>query len=123
AIFFGLGQPRLVGGGFDWALWRPSTVAIVIWSVLGALLVVTGSLFVCAAVVYHFWNTHPYLALIGCAVFYFLCAAYSIRKVMAITREERPLFEATLTELNKDRQALAQSMRSGSGSSSREQKQ
>lgn len=112
-----MGQTRLELAGVELAQLRQSTVAIVIWSVLGALLAVTGTLFINAAVVYYFWDSHPYLALFGCAAFYLLCALYAIRKVIHMTREERPLFEATLAELSKDRQAVVESMRAGQSNS------
>lgn len=110
AHFLGMGQTRLELAGIELAQLRHSTILVVIWSVLAALLAVTGSLFVSAAIVYSLWDSYPVLALLGCALFYLILACLAIRKVIQINEQQPPLFEATLAELGKDREALKNSM-------------
>lgn len=101
-----MGQTRLELAGIELAQLRHSTILVVIWSVLAALLAVSGSLFVSAAILLYFWNTAPFLALLGCALFYLILAGLAVRKVLLINESQPPLFEATLAELQKDREAL-----------------
>jgi uncharacterized membrane protein YqjE len=106
AHFISMGQTRLELASVELAQLRHSTLWVLVWSLLAALLAVTGSLFVAGAVVLYFWDSSPFLALLGCAFFYLVLACFAVRQVIQINQQQPPIFEATLAELGKDSEAL-----------------
>lgn len=110
-----MGKTRLELAGVELAQLRQSTIQIVIWSVLAALVLVVASVFVCVALVALLWDTAPLLALLGCASLYLLAGIYAVSRVKVLVRDDRPLFEATLNELARDKDALTQSIKSPAG--------
>jgi uncharacterized membrane protein YqjE len=55
-----------------------------------------------------FWETYRWQAIGAIVVFYVICAAICLLVARNKVRNAPPLFEATLAELDKDREMLRQ---------------
>lgn len=106
----GMGQTRLELAGVELAQARQSAVRTVLWSLLTALALAFASVFVCALVIALFWETYRFTAIAACAAFYLVLGAYFYVKLKDTLAAQPPLFEATLAELNRDRQAVLNSL-------------
>lgn len=106
ASLLGMGQTRLELAGVELAQARQNTVRTVLWSVLTALAVAFASLFVCVLVVVLAWDTHRFIAIAGCAAFYVVLAVYFYVQLKDTLAAQPPLFEATIAELGRDKNAL-----------------
>ncbi|WP_370260950.1 phage holin family protein [Limnobacter sp.] len=115
ASLLGMGQTRLELAGVELAQARQATVRTVVWSILLALAAALASVFACLAVVAWFWETHRMAALMGCVLFYLGLAAWFLVRLKQALAEQPPLFEATLAELGKDRQAILESIQPVAG--------
>ncbi|HEX4880621.1 MAG TPA: phage holin family protein [Limnobacter sp.] len=112
ASLLGMGQTRLELAGVELAQARQNTVQTVVWSILLALALAFGSLFVCLAVVALFWDTHRMPAILGCVLLYATLAGWFYARLKQALAAQTPLFEATIAELGRDRQAILDSLSS-----------
>ncbi|WP_334118110.1 phage holin family protein [Limnobacter sp.] len=110
ASLLGMGQTRLELAGVELAQARQTTVRTVLWSVLTALAVAFATLFVCVLVVALAWDTHRFIAIAGCAAFYVVLAVYFYVQLKDMLAAQPPLFEATIAELGRDKNALLESL-------------
>lgn len=110
ASLLGMGQTRLELAGVELAQARQSTVRTVLWSVLTALAVAFATLFGCVLVVALAWDTHRFIAIAGCAAFYVVLAVYFYVQLKDTLAAQPPLFEATIAELGRDKNALLESL-------------
>ncbi|HEX4844202.1 MAG TPA: phage holin family protein [Limnobacter sp.] len=110
ASLLGMGQTRLELASVELAQARQNTVQTVVWSILLALALAFGSLFVCLAVVALFWDTHRVLAIFACVLFYSALAGWFYVRLKRTLAQQNPLFEATIAELGRDRQAILDSL-------------
>lgn len=110
ASLLGIGQTRLELLGVELAQARQSAVATLTWALVMVLAGALASLMLCAAVVLLAWASYPLLAVLGCALFYVLLAFFAFNKMKSSVDGQGPMFEATITELGKDRQAVLDSI-------------
>jgi uncharacterized membrane protein YqjE len=103
--------------GVELAQVRQTTVRTVLLSLLMVLAGAFASLFVCLLVIALSWESHRVLAIAGCAAFYVVLGVYFYIQLKDTLALQSPLFEATLAELGRDKQAILDSL----GSESREQ--
>ena len=110
ASLLGMGQTRLELAGVELAQARQSAVKTVLWSLLTALALSFASLFVCALVVALAWDSYRYVAIAACVAFYVVLAVYFYVQLKDTLAAQPPLFEATLAELGRDKQAVLDSL-------------
>jgi uncharacterized membrane protein YqjE len=103
-------QTRLELAGVELAQARQSAVKTVLWSLLTALALSFASLFVCALVVALAWDSYRYVAIAACVAFYVVLAVYFYVQLKDTLAAQPPLFEATLAELGRDKQAVLDSL-------------
>jgi uncharacterized membrane protein YqjE len=113
ASLLGMTQTRIELAGVELAQARQATVRTVIWSLLTALAAAFSSLFICLLVIALAWDTHRFLAIAGCAAFYVVLGVYFYVQLKDTLAAQPPLFEATLAELGRDKQAVLDSLSSG----------
>lgn len=106
----GMGQTRLELAGVELAQARQSAVRTVLWSLLTALAFSFASVFLCALVIALFWESYRFTAIAACAAFYLVLGSYFYVKLKDTLSAQPPLFEATLAELGRDRQAVLDSL-------------
>ncbi|NJM32339.1 MAG: hypothetical protein HC848_05055, partial [Limnobacter sp.] len=106
-----MARTRLELAGVELSQARRATVQLFLWALLSASVLLTASVFVCLAIVVYAWEHSPILALLGCASFYVLLGLWGLFRVKTILETETPLFEATLSELQKDREGLLHSLK------------
>lgn len=116
AHLLGMSRTRLELAGVELAQLRQNTVHSVVMSVLAVLLLLMGSVFVSGIFLYLIWDFSPIAGLLICALAYTGAGLWALHRVKELNREERPLFEATLEELKKDKEALLQSLSAQNGS-------
>lgn len=122
ASVLGMTQTRLELAGVELAQARQTTVQTVIWSLLTALALAFASLFICALIIALCWDTHRYIAITGCAFFYLVLAVFFYLRLKDTLAAQPPLFESTLAELGRDKQAVLDSLADDAmGKSRREQ--
>ena len=119
ASLLGMTQTRLELAGVELAQARQATVRTVVWSLLTALAAAFASLFICVLIIALAWDTHRFLAIAGCAAFYVVLGVYFYVQLKDTLAAQPPLFEATLAELGRDKQAVLDSL--SSADHSREQ--
>ncbi|WP_288105779.1 phage holin family protein [Limnobacter sp.] len=110
ATLLAMGQTRLELAGLELTQARKSAIHSVVYSVLLALTLALASVALSALVVYLAWPTHTGFALMGCAIFYIGLAWVFWVKLKRASNAERPLFEATVAELGRDREAILKSI-------------
>ena len=110
ASLLGMTQTRLELAGVELAQARQSAVKTVLWSLLTALALSFASLFVCALVVALAWDSYRYVAIAACVAFYVVLAVYFYVQLKDTLEAQPPLFEATLAELGRDKQAVLDSL-------------
>lgn len=110
ASLLGMTQTRLELAGVELAQARQSAVKTVLWSLLTALALSFASLFVCALIIALAWDSYRYTAIAGCAFFYVVLGAYFYVQLKDTLAAQPPLFEATIAELGRDKQAVLDSM-------------
>lgn len=106
----GMGQTRLELAGVELAQARQSAVRTVLWSLLSALALAFASLFLCVLVIALCWESYRLTAIAGSAAFYVVLGVYFYMKLKDTLATQPPLFEATLAELGRDRQAVLDSL-------------
>jgi uncharacterized membrane protein YqjE len=67
----------------------------------------------CALFVVFFWDAHRHAALLAVAVLHFVVGVGALWRLKSAEAAATPPFAATLTELERDRQWLAEHFRSG----------
>lgn len=110
ASLLGMTQTRLELAGVELAQARQSAVKTVLWSLLTALALSFASLFVCALIVALSWDSYRYVAIAGCIAFYLVLAVYFYVQLKDTLAAQPPLFEATLAELGRDKEAVLDSL-------------
>lgn len=110
AGLLGMGQTRLELLGVELVQARQATVVTLLWSLVAVLALAFASLFAGVAVIALCWETHRMAAILGCVAAYSLLAAYAWVRLKRNLAEQPALFEATLEELGKDRQAILDSI-------------
>ncbi len=80
---------------------------ILMWACVGLLFFGLGVVFVSLALVMAFWETHRLLILSLLGGGFLALAAFAWRSVVALTQEKPRMFEASLGELERDRDKLA----------------
>lgn len=110
ASLLGMTQTRLELAGVELAQARQSAVKTVLWSLLTALALSFASLFVCALVIALAWDSYRYIAIAGCVAFYVVLAVYFYVQLKDTLAAQPPLFEATMAELGRDKQAVLDSL-------------
>ena len=110
ASLLGMGQTRLELAGVELAQARQNAVKTVVWVLLAGLAAAFASLFVCALVIALAWGTHRFIAIAGCAVFYAVLAAWFYVQFKSTTAAQPDLFEATIAEFGRDKDALLASL-------------
>lgn len=110
ASLLGMTQTRLELAGVELAQARQSAVKTVLWSLLTALALSFASLFVCALVIALAWDSYRYIAIAGCVAFYVVLAVYFYVQLKDTLAAQPPLFEATMAELGRDKQAILDSL-------------
>lgn len=108
----GMTQTRLELAGVELAQARQATVRTVVWSLLTALAAAFASVFICVLIIVVAWDTHRFLAIGGCAAFYVVLGVYFYMQLKNTLAAQPPLFEATLAELGRDKQAVLDSLSS-----------
>ena len=106
----GMGQTRLELAGVELSQARQSAVRTVLWSLLTALALAFASLFLCALVIAVAWDSYRYEAIAGSAAFYAALGAYFYIRLKDTLASQPPLFEATIAELGRDKQAVLDSL-------------
>lgn len=122
----GMGQTRLELAGVELSQARQSAVRTMLWSLLTALALAFASLFICGLVIALVWDSYRYVAIAGSAAFYIVLGAYFYMQLKNTLASQPPLFEATIAELGRDKQAVLDSLaddaeRSSTRSTSSEQ--
>ncbi|MEW6204351.1 MAG: phage holin family protein [Pseudomonadota bacterium] len=112
ASLLGMTQTRLELAGVELAQARQTTVRTVVWSLLTALAAAFASLFICVLIIALAWDTHRFLAIAGCAAFYVVLGVYFYVQLKDTLAAQPPLFEATLAEFGRDKQAVLDSLSS-----------
>lgn len=120
ASLLGMGQTRLELAGVELAQARQSAIRTVVWSLLSALAFSFASLFVCALIVALAWDSYRYLAIAGCSAFYLVLGVYFYTQLKDTLATQAPLFEATIAELGRDKQAVLDSLAENSTGRSNE---
>jgi len=110
ASLLGMTQTRLELAGVELTQARQSAVKTVLWSLLTALALSFASLFVCALVIALAWDSYRYITIAGCAAFYVVLAVYFYVQLKDTLAAQPPLFEATMAELGRDKQAILDSL-------------
>ncbi|HEY1058077.1 MAG TPA: phage holin family protein [Limnobacter sp.] len=110
ASLLGMGQTRLELMGVELAQARQAVVSTVLWGVVVVMAVAFASLFLGMAVVVLAWDSHRLAAILGCMVAYLLMALWAFSRLKAALAAQPPLFEATIAEFGRDRQAILDSM-------------
>lgn len=105
-----MGQTRLELAGVELAQIRQTTVQTVLWSLLTALALAFASLMACGLVIVLAWDSYRYVAIAGCIAFYLVLGAYFYMKLKDTLASQPPLFEATIAELGRDKQAVLDSL-------------
>jgi len=77
-----------------------------IWSLVALFFAGLGVALVVLAVVAAFWATHPVLVVTLLAAGFFILAALALRAALSLLREKPRLFDATLSEIERDRAHL-----------------
>lgn len=85
---------------------KERATALLFWSVLGALMVGFGLVFIALVATVVFWETHRVVALAIGAVVFVTLAVVSLRRVAQLAGEGTTLFQASLGELRADEAAL-----------------
>lgn len=111
ANLLSMSQTRLELAGIELAQVRQATLRTAVWSLLTAMAAVLASVFVCLLVVALAWDSHRYLAIAGCAVFYVALGVYFWTRMKNTLATQPPMFEATLAELARDKQAVLDSLK------------
>lgn len=110
ATLVGMGQTRLELAGVELAQARQMSIRVVVLAVLAALLLVVGSVFASAALVYLLWGTNPVFALLLVGFAYGGAGYVCLNKVKQGIDSFPPLFEATVAELGKDKIAVQEAV-------------
>lgn len=110
ASLLGMGQTRLELAGVELAQVRQTTVQTLLWSLLTALALAFASLVACVMVIVLAWETQRYVAIAACIAFYLVLGAYFYMKLKDTLAAQPPLFEATIAELGRDKQAVLDSL-------------
>lgn len=110
ASLLGMTQTRLELAGVELAQVRQTTVKTVVWSLLTALAAAFASVFLCALVIALAWDNYRFIAIAGCAAFYAVLGVYFYVQLKDTLQAQAPLFEATLAELGRDKQAVLDSL-------------
>lgn len=110
ATLLAMVQTRLELASLELTQARKAAVQSVVYSLLLALALALGSVAVWVFLIVLAWPDHGYAALVACAAFYLLLAAWFWLKLKGATQSERPLFEATVAELGRDRDAILKSI-------------
>lgn len=117
----GMGHTRLELAGVELAQARQSTIRIIVFSLLAAQVLLIGSIFLVVAAIVLAWPYAPVAALIAAAVLYCLGGVWAFRRVQQIIAQEPPLFEATLSQLQKDKAAVEESLKKPASPASADQ--
>ncbi len=110
ASLLGMGRTRLQLAGVELAQARQQALRTVIWSLLCALAGAFASLFLCVLVIVLAWDTHRVAAIAGSVAFYVVLGVYFYLRIQAEASAQPAMFEATLAELERDRQAVLDSL-------------
>nr|WP_306173641.1 phage holin family protein [Limnobacter humi] len=110
ASLLGMGQTRLELMGVELAQARQATVSTVLWGVVVVMATAFASLFLGMAMVVLAWDSHRLAAILACMVAYVLLALWGYSRLKAALAAQPPLFEATIAEFGRDRQAILDSM-------------
>jgi uncharacterized membrane protein YqjE len=110
ANLLNMSQTRLELAGIEITQVRQTTVKTVVWSLLTAMAAVFASVFVCALVIALAWESYRYIAITGCAALYAVLGIYFWTQLKDTLAAQPPLFEATLAELARDKQAVMDSL-------------
>ena len=106
----GMGNPRLQLAGVELAQARQQALRTVIWSLLCALAGAFASLFLCVLVIVLAWDTYRIAAIAGSVAFYAVIGVYFYLRVQAETGSQPAMFDATMAEWDRDRQAVLDSL-------------
>jgi uncharacterized membrane protein YqjE len=106
----GMGQTRLELAGVELAQAHQTALRTAVWSLLAALALAFASLFACSLTIALYWETHRYVAIAGSVAFYLVVGLYFYMKVKDALSAQPPLFEATIAELGRDKQAVLDSL-------------
>lgn len=107
----GMGQTRLELAGVELAKAKQTLVRTVLWSLLLALAIAFALLLFCGLLVALAWDSHRYWAIAASVVFYMALAVYFYVRLKATLVSQPPLFDATIAELGRDKQAILDSIR------------
>ena len=113
ASLLGIAQTRLELAGLELAQSGRNALSTLIWALVMVFAVALCSLMLCAAVLVLAWDSYRVLAVLGCAGFYVMLAAFAYWKMRVMLAEQGPLLEATIAELGKDRQAVLEASEEG----------
>lgn len=110
AGLLGMVQTRLELAGLELAHAGKQALQTLTWTLVMVSALALASLVLCAFVVLLVWDTHRLEAVLGCAGVYAVLALWAYRKLRASIRAQGALLEATLAELDRDRQAILDSI-------------
>jgi uncharacterized membrane protein YqjE len=79
---------------------------ILVWTLIALLSAGMGLFLAALAIVFVFWDTHRIAAAVGVTVAFFTLAVVAVLVLRAKVRGRPRLLEATLAELNRDREQL-----------------
>lgn len=110
AGLLGMAQTRLELMGLELLQTRRTTIHSLAWALMAALAAVFASLFFCFLLIVLVWDSHRILAIAGCAIFYTVMGIFFYLRTLATLAQQGPLFEATIAEFGRDKDALLNSL-------------
>ncbi|HEX4856100.1 MAG TPA: phage holin family protein [Limnobacter sp.] len=110
ANLLNMSQTRLELAGIEITQVRQTTIKTVVWSLLTAMAAVLASVFVCTLIIVLAWESYRHVAIAACAAFYAVLGVYFWSQLKETLAAQPPLFEATLAELARDKQAVMESL-------------
>jgi uncharacterized membrane protein YqjE len=86
---------------------RARLASLLVWGYVALFFASLAVWFLCLTILIAFWDT-PYRLLVagGLALLFFVLAAVAVGSVVRLMHSERRLFDASLTELERDREDL-----------------
>jgi uncharacterized membrane protein YqjE len=110
ASLLGMVQTRLELAGLELAHAGKQALKTLVWALAMVLALALASLLLCCVVVLLAWDTCRLQALLGCLGLYLVLAFWAYRKLRTCVRAQRPLLEAMVAELGRDREAILDSI-------------
>lgn len=99
-------QVRLELLGTELGEERLRLLRVLLLGAVATFLLGAGTVFVAGALVLVMWQQHPLLALLLAALLFLAGGAFALHRALVLLRQPSKVFEASLAELARDRDAL-----------------